>query len=117
MVREAWWAIVHRVAESDMTEQLSTLQHDIIQGYFFSSNYSILGYLLELIQPRWLLQGHIIFHLIPSFLYSRVMRPLVTQHITGKDIAGVEITCDFVFVLGKLRENNTKRVKKKRTKA
>ena len=25
--------------------------------------------------------------------------------------------CDFVFVLGKLREDNTKRVKKKRTKA
>ena len=41
--------------ESDTTERLSTLQHDIIQDYFFSSNYSILGYLLELIQPRWLL--------------------------------------------------------------
>ena len=26
----AWWATVHGVAESDMTEQLSTAQHSIL---------------------------------------------------------------------------------------
>ena len=32
--RGAWRATVHRVAESDMTEQLSTAQHRMVLDYF-----------------------------------------------------------------------------------
>ena len=42
----AWWAIVHEVVESDMTEQLNTAQHTGVSECFEHTDFEIsVGYL------------------------------------------------------------------------
>ena len=49
--REAWWATVHGVAESDVTEQLSTQEANTLPSLFFSHTLGQLFYWSRLLPP------------------------------------------------------------------